>query len=78
MIQELKNDLTRYQNKFQGGRAQGWEKEELLKRAINSDYVVHHHAIWREGGHDDLAAIVVGVNGRNIIIQVKSDQLVSP
>lgn len=75
MQQTLKKDLTAYHNLFQGGRCSGWELEELLVRAINSDTTVGHHVQWTEKGHDDSADIVVSHNGLKDYMQIKSGQV---
>ncbi|MGR4001059.1 MAG: hypothetical protein OD811_04640 [Alphaproteobacteria bacterium] len=42
-------------------------------RAIKSDTKAQHHAIWQEKGHDDLADIVVTIDGTTTYpIQIKS------
>lgn len=77
MEQHLKSDLERYHALFDGGRCQGWEQEELIVRAIQSDTSAQHHPFWREAGHDDKADILVRVNGKRYPLQVKSGKIQS-
>ena len=63
MEQALRQSLEKYHYLFDGGRCSGWELEELVFKAIQSDNTAGHHAAWQEGGHDDQADIRVRVNG---------------
>ncbi|MDE2759317.1 MAG: hypothetical protein OXH90_03325 [Paracoccaceae bacterium] len=78
MLQSFRNDLTSFHHLFTGSRCSGWQLEELIWRAINSDPATGHHALWREAGHDDQADIVVRINGRYIPLQIKSGKVTSP
>lgn len=72
MQQRLRQDLERYHALFDAGRCSGWELEELIFRAIQSDNRAQHHAFWQEAGHDDEADIRVRVNGDVHLLQIKS------
>ncbi len=72
MQQHLRQDLERYHDLFAAGRCSGWELEELIFRAIQSDNRAQHHAFWQEAGHDDLADIRVRTNGDVHLLQIKS------
>lgn len=74
MIQRLKRDLGQYHTLFSAGRCSGWELEELIHRAIQSDNVAQHHSRWKEAGHDTEADIDVWVNGHTYRLQIKSGQ----
>lgn len=43
--------------------------------AVQSDTQAQPHVRWREAGHDDLADIVVRINGTQHPIQIKSGQI---
>ena len=75
MLQRLKRDFKKYHELFSGDRCSGWELEELIVVAIRSDTQAHHHVVWREGGHDDMADIVVRTNGDMHPIQIKSGRI---
>ena len=72
MQQHLRQDLERYHALFSAGRCSGWELEELIFRAIQSDNRAQNHAFWKEAGHDDEADIRVRVNGETHLLQIKS------
>lgn len=72
MEQQLESLLTRYHDLFDGGRCQGWELEELIVKAINSDTSARHQAIWSEAGHDDKADIVINTAQGSHEFQIKS------
>ena len=72
MEQTLRQYLEKYHDLFDGGRRSGWELEELVFKAIQSDSTAGHHATWKEGGHDDEADIRVRVNGVVFPLQIKS------
>ena len=72
MQQHFRQDLERYHALFSAGRCSGWELEELIFRAIQSDNRAQHHAFWREAGHDDAADIRVRTNGETHLLQIKS------
>ena len=75
MQQHLRKSLEKYHELFSGGRCQGWELEELIFKAIQSDYVARHQAFWREGGHDDKADIEVVAEGKRYFLQIKSGKM---
>ncbi len=75
MLQRLKGDLTKYHDMFIGKRCSGWELEELIVAAIQSDTQAQHHVKWQEVGHDALADIIVRTNGTQHPIQIKSGQI---
>ena len=50
MAQRMKRDLSDYHRLFSGTRCKGWQLEELLVAAINSDTGSDHHATWVENG----------------------------
>ncbi len=75
MLQNLGRELRKFHDQFIGGRCAGWQMEELLVRAIQSDTSRNHHVEWREHGHDDKADIRVRANGREYPIEVKSGQV---
>ena len=72
MVQHFRQDLERYHALFSAGRCSGWELEELIFRAIQSDNNAQHHAFWKEAGHDDEADIRVRTNGETHLLQIKS------
>ena len=72
MEQNLGKNLEKYHELFSGGRCSGWELEELIFKAIQSDNIAQHHAFWREGGHDDKADIEVRVGESIYYLQIKS------
>lgn len=75
MQQALRQNLEKYHDLFDGGRCSGWELEELIYKAIQSDSTAGHHATWKEGGHDDHADIRVRVNGEIYPLQIKSGEI---
>ena len=75
MEQTLRQNLEKYHDLFDGGRCLGWELEELIFKAIQSDSTAGHHATWTEGGHDDKADINVRVNGEVYPLQIKAGEI---
>lgn len=75
MIQSMKRDLNCYHSLFSAKRCSGWELEELIFRAIQSDNQAQHHAFWQETGHDDKADIRVRINGEIHFLQIKSGEI---
>lgn len=75
MQQNLGKSLEKYHELFSGGRCSGWELEELIFKAIQSDSMAQHHAYWREGGHDDKADIEVATGGSTHYLQIKSGKI---
>ena len=53
----------------------GWELEELLVTAIQSDTQAQHNVFWQEAGHDDFADVRVRTNGDVFPLQIKSGQI---
>ena len=72
MQQYFRRQLEQYHQLLSADRCSGWELEEFIYRAIQSDNNAQHHAIWKEGGHDDLADIRVRTNGDTHLLQIKS------
>ena len=52
MLQNLEKDLKRFHELFQGGRCQAWQLEELIAKAIRSDFNKSDRVIWKGNGHD--------------------------
>lgn len=75
MQQHIEQDLRRYHELFSAGRCSGWELEELVFRAIQSDNRTQHHARWRQRGHDAEADIRVRTNGTEHLLQIKSGKV---
>lgn len=75
MQQNFRQCLTEFHSLFDCGRCIGWQLEELVARAIKSDTSAHHHAIWKEGGHDIEADIRVRTNGEEHDLQIKSGRI---
>lgn len=74
MEQNLESNLRRYHDLFDGGGCKGWELEELIVKAIQSDTPAQHLPQWVESGHDDKADIVVKVKDENHNLQIKAGQ----
>ena len=72
MLQRLRRDLERFHDLFGGGRCQGWQLEELIVAAIQSDTQAHHAVVWQEAGHDDMADLRVRTNEDTHLLQIKS------
>lgn len=60
MLQHLEKNLIEFHKLFQGGRCQAWQLEELVAKAINSDFNAIDKAFWKGNGHDIEADISVG------------------
>ena len=75
MQQHIRQDLGRYHDLFSAGRCSGWELEEIVFRAIQSDNLAQHHARWRQRGHDAAADIRVRTNGDIHLLQIKSGEV---
>ena len=75
MLQRLERDFRKYHELFSGSRCSGWEQEELIVAAINSDTVAEHHPRWTEAGHDADADIRVRADGMDHSLQIKSGKL---
>lgn len=69
MLQNLEKDLKKFHELFQGGRCQAWQLEELIAKAIRSDFSKSESVIWKGNGHDIGCDIVV--NNKHEI-QIKS------
>ena len=52
MLQNLEKDLRKFHELFQGGRCQAWQLEELIAKAIRSDFKKSEQVIWKGNGHD--------------------------
>ena len=75
MLQDLESSLRKFHDLFGGGRCDGWQLEELLVRAIQSDTQAQHNVYWQEGGHDDKADMRVRTNGETHPLQIKSGRI---
>jgi hypothetical protein len=69
MLQALEKDLRKFHELFQGGRCQAWQLEELIAKAIRSDFNKSERVVWKGNGHDIGCDILVN---DNIEIQIKS------
>lgn len=69
MLQNLEKDLKKFHELFQGGRCQAWQLEELIAKAIRSDFSKSESVIWKGNGHDIGCDIVVNDKHE---IQIKS------
>ncbi len=69
MLQALEKDLRKFHELFQGGRCQAWQLEELIAKAIRSDFNKSDKVVWKGNGHDIGCDILVN---DNIEIQIKS------
>ena len=72
MLQNLESNLRKYHELFQGGRCDSWQMEELVAKAIRSDFDKTEGVRWKGNGHDIGCDIMV--NG-NIEIQMKSGKV---
>ena len=52
MLQNFEKDLKKFHELFQGGRCQAWQLEELIAKAIRSDFKKSEQVIWNGNGHD--------------------------
>ena len=75
MLQDFESSLRKFHDLFGGGRCDGWQLEELLVRAIQSDTRAQHNVFWQEGGHDDKADMRVRTNGDTHPLQIKSGRI---
>ena len=75
MLQHFRRSLRQYHRLFSAGRCSGWQLEELIYRAIQSDNAAQHHAQWTERGHDDKADIRVTDRDRRYDLQIKSGEI---
>ena len=71
MLQHLEKNLIEFHKLFQGGRCQAQQLEELVAKAINSDFRVKDKAFWKGNGHDIDADISIG----DFKISVKSGKI---
>ena len=69
MLQNLEKDLRKFHELFQGGRCQAWQLEELIAKAIRSDFSKSESVVWKGNGHDIGCDIIV--NGKHEM-QIKS------
>lgn len=72
MLQNLEKDLKKFHELFQGGRCQAWQLEEIIAKAIRSDFSKSESVIWKGNGHDIGCDIIV--NGKHEI-QIKSGSI---
>ena len=75
MIQNFDHSLRRFHDLFSGGRCDGWQLEELLVKAIQSDMQSQHSVFWQGGSHDDKADMRVRTNGEIHPLQIKSGRV---
>lgn len=69
MLQTFEKDLRKFHELFQGGRCKAWQLEELIAKAIRSDFSTNERVVWNGNGHDIGYDILVN---DNIKIQIKS------
>ena len=69
MLQNLEKDLKKIHELFQGWRCQAWQLEELIAKAIRSDFNKSEGVIWKGNGHDISSDIIVN---KTHAIQIKS------
>ena len=72
MLQNFEKSLIEFHKLFQGGRCQAWQLEELLAKAIRSDFSVAEKVTWKGNGHDIDADIIVNDSH---YLQVKSGKI---
>lgn len=72
MLQSLEKDLRKFHELFQGGRCQAWQLEELIAKAIRSDFSKSEGVIWKGNGHDIGCDIII--NNKHHI-QIKSGKI---
>jgi len=72
MLQNLEANLRRFHELFQGGRCQAWQLEELIAKAIRSDFNKNEKVLWKGNGHDIGADILIN---DNVEIQIKSGKI---
>ena len=72
MLQTFEKDLRKFHELFQGGRCQSWQLEELLAKAIRSDFNKSDKVVWKGNGHDIGADIIVNDKYN---IQIKSGKI---
>lgn len=72
MLQNLEKDLKKFHELFQGGRCQAWQLEELIAKAIRSDFSRSESVVWKGNGHDIGCDIIVNQKHE---IQIKSGTL---
>lgn len=78
MFQNLEKDLKKFHELFQGGRCQAWQLEELIAKAIRSDFSKSESVIWKGNGHDIGCDIIIN-NKHEIQIKsgvIKKDNLI--
>ena len=75
MLQNFERSLQRFHDLFSGGRCDGWQLEELLVKAIQSDMQSQHSVFWQGGSHDDKADMRVRTNGEIHPLQIKSGRV---
>ncbi len=72
MLQNLEKNLKQFHDMFSGGRCQAWQLEELIAKAIRSDFSKSDKVVWSGNGHDIKADIIVNDIYK---IQIKSGQI---
>lgn len=72
MLQNLEKDLKKFHELFQGGRCQAWQLEELIAKAIRSDFSKSEKVMWKGNGHDIGCDIIVNDTYE---IQIKSGSI---
>lgn len=76
MIQNFENDLKKFHELFRGGRCEAWQLEELIVKAIKSDYSKSERVTWKGRGHDtDKDVQIIDNNGKINDIQIKSGKI---
>ena len=75
MLQDFERSLQRFHDLFSGGRCDGWQLEELLVKAIQSDMQSQNSVFWQGGSHDDKADMRVRTNGEIHPLQIKSGRV---
>ena len=73
MLQALEKDLHKFHELFQGGRCQAWQLEELIAKAIRSDFNKSDKVVWKGNGHDIGCDIMIN---DDIEMQIKSGAIV--
>ena len=73
MIQNFENNLRQFHILFQGGRCQAWQLEELIAKAIRSDFSKSEKVVWKGNGHDIGCDIVINNDTK---LQIKSGKIV--
>lgn len=76
MIQNFEAYLKKFHELLKGGRCEAWQLEELIIKAIKSDYSKHDLVIWKGRGHDiDKDLQIIDKSGKTNDIQIKSGKI---